>query len=229
MVTARREPRLIACTISANICPAPVRSRPHGPCPAPSPRARRACPSVFHSPNRIPTRRSAASAASTNRAGSRKVCASESPRSVGSVESTNANVGSTIARERSIIETAAANEPCVILFTPKSRITGPVLFTRIATLQPVLATATRMGQARASRLTGRKPTTMNPTSSRTSMTVALTGSLMRIAARISTTVTTHFTPAFSPPNQLFRSALGPKKSVFMRGFLPERPGRAHQG
>ena len=61
------------------------------------------------------------------------------------------------------------------------------------------------------------------------MTVALTGSLMRIAARISTTVTTHFTPAFSPPNQLFRSALGPKKSVFMRGFLPEHPGRAHQG
>lgn len=98
--------------------------------------------------------------------GSLKVCARESPRSVGSVVSTNCEGGQTMARERIIMAAPTAAEPVVMVLKPRLRITSPVLALSMATDQPVVMTAMRMGQKRARTLTGRNPTRMNPSSSR---------------------------------------------------------------
>ena len=82
-----------------------------------------------------------------------------------------------------------------MVLKPRLRITSPVLALSMATDQPVVITAMRMGQNRARTLTGRNPTRMNPSSSRAKRIPEVSGSRTMSAAMMRAKETTSLTPA----------------------------------
>ena len=100
-----------------------------------------------------------------------------------------------MARERIIMAAPTAAESVVMLLKPRSRMVVPLLALSMATDQPVVMTAMRMGQKRARTLTGRNPTRMNPSSSRAKRIPEVRGSRTMSAAMMRVKETMSFTPA----------------------------------